>query len=90
MSLIIVSTTNFIITTAEAQEPPPPEYYSSSADNVYQRKEGRTIFDIRRNANRQQDQGIKKEYLTEDVGADEQQGDLFDSFDLNRQFFYSK
>jgi hypothetical protein len=87
VSLIIVSTTNFIITTAEAQEPPPPEYYSSSADNVYQRKEGRTIFDIRRNANRQQDQGIKKEYLTEDVGADEQQGDLFDSFDLNQ--FYS-
>ena len=78
----------FIITTVEAQEEQPPGYHpSSAADNDYHIVgEGRTIFDIRRNTNRQQDKGIKKEYLSEDVVADEQ-GDLFDSFDLNQ--FYS-
>jgi hypothetical protein len=82
----------FLITTAEAQEPTGYEYYyPSSADNNHQKQgEGRTILDIRRNNINRHQEGIHQVYQTEDTADDDQQGDLFDSFDLNRQFFYSK
>jgi hypothetical protein len=78
---------------AEAQEPTGYEYYyPSSADNNHQKQgEGRTILDIRRNNINRHQEGIHQVYQTEDTADDDQQqGDLFDSFDLNRQFFYSK
>jgi hypothetical protein len=80
----------FITTTAEAQEPT-GYYYPSLADNDHQKQEeGRTILDIRRNTTNRHHEEIHQIYQTKDAADDDQQGDLFDSFDLNRQFFYSK
>ena len=82
------------MTGAEAQqEPAASVYYPSSADNDRQKhheREGRTIFDIRRNSTNRQQEGIHQVLQTENAAyGDQQQSGLFNhSFDLNRQFFY--